>query len=119
MKSMIKGVTPSVSFELNLPDPLRDARNDFLGEIMSLREQTIIRHGGVLNDDNEYEGPAVAAINDITGKFLYFLDGGEMGNPGYTVLPNRLITHGTSGLLPNIAGDLGATYDSLFEDIND
>jgi hypothetical protein len=101
-----------------LPDPLVEARNDFLGEIMALRERVICAHGGVLDDNSEYQGPHVAAVNDLTGQFLYFLDGGEINNGGYTVLPNRMINNGLAGTLPNIAGELGPTYDSFFEDIN-
>lgn len=107
-----------VNIELVLPDPLIEARQTFFDGIMGIRERVIYNHGGVIDDRGEYAGPHVAAVNEVTQKFLYFLDGGEIYNGGYTVLPNTLINNGLSGTLPNIAGDLGPTYDSFFEDIN-
>jgi len=107
-----------INIELVLPDPLKEARNGFLDGIVDIREQVICRHGGVLDENSEYQGPHVAAINDLTRQFLYFLDGGEPTNGGYTVLPNRMINNGLAGTLPNIAGKLGPTYDMFFEDIN-
>ena len=103
--------------ELILPDPVEEARKTFLGDIVNMREAAILLYA--TNRDDPFIGPVANAVNYVTGQFFEYLDGGEMHNAGYTVLPNQMIRRGTEGVLPNIAGDLRSTYDALFEDIND
>ncbi|MNC64688.1 hypothetical protein D3C87_1217790 [compost metagenome] len=106
-----------MNLELILPDPMKEAKQIFLSDVVNMREAAILLHA--TNREDPFEGPVANAVNYLTGQILEYLDGGEMHNAGYTVLPNRMLRGGTEGTLPNIAGELYMDYTALFEDIND